>query len=199
MPEGATPEATNGATPAVDAQTTETVAPQGVTIPDPEGAESLGDPGKKALEAMKAQVRDAKSRANELENELKSLRNGTGQSSESVESRVKTAVAEATARAHFEAAVSNAGLELDESMMDFFKVEKFVSGGKADKAAINDFVGRFAPKAPEKKFAQGVGVGPQSNGKAGQLTRDDMNRMTPAQINQARKEGKFDALMRGQI
>jgi hypothetical protein len=197
MPEGAMPEAATDATLGAEVQTNNVTAPPGIDIPDPEGAESLGDPGKKALEAMKTQVREAKSRASELENELRGLRNGTGQSSESVEDRVKTAVAEATAKTYFENAVANSGLELDESMMDFFKVDKFVSEGKADKAAINDFVGRFAPK--QKKFAQGVGVGPQSNGKAGQLTRADMARMSTAEINKARAEGKFDALMRGEL
>jgi hypothetical protein len=197
--EGAMPETATDAMSAEDVQAQELLADAIASeddVQDPEGAESLGDPGKKALSAMKEQVRAEKARRKELENELRSLRNGAGQSSESVEDRVRAAVAEATARTYFETAVENAGLGLDESMMDFFKIDRFVKDGKADKAAINEFVGLFAPK--KKKFAQGVGVGPQA-ASSGQLSRADLQKMSPAEIMQARKDGKLDALMRGQI
>lgn len=197
---GATSATEGGATPAegVQAQTAPANAVTGEgEIKDPEGAESLGDPGKRALEAMKEQVRASKTRAKELETELERLRNGADQSSESVESKVQQAVAEATARTYFESAIERAGLELDETTMDFFRVEKFVNGTAVDKKAINDFVGLFSP--PKKKFAQGVGVGPQASGSAGQWTRQDLVGKTPAEVAQARKDGKLDALMKGRL
>jgi hypothetical protein len=56
---------------------------------------------------------------------------------------------------------------------------------------------------PARKFTKSaaeLGIGPQSSGgTAGQLTRADLKRMSPAQIQKARSEGKLDALMLGQL
>jgi len=50
-----------------------------------------------------------------------------------------------------------------------------------------------------EKSASDLGIGSQTTKNAGQLTRADLQRMTWAEIQQARKEGKLDALMRGEI
>jgi hypothetical protein len=47
--------------------------------------------------------------------------------------------------------------------------------------------------------ASDLGIGSQTNANAGQLTRADLQRMSPAEIQKARQEGRLDALMRGQI
>ena len=50
-----------------------------------------------------------------------------------------------------------------------------------------------------EKSAADLKIGAQSNRNAGQLTREDLKRMTPQQIMEARKEGRLDALMKGQL
>ncbi|TDB90916.1 hypothetical protein E1264_03565 [Actinomadura sp. KC216] len=50
-----------------------------------------------------------------------------------------------------------------------------------------------------EKTAADLNIGAQSNSNAGQLSYADLERMTPAQINKAREEGRLDALMRGQL
>lgn len=50
-----------------------------------------------------------------------------------------------------------------------------------------------------EKTASDLNIGAQSNKTAGQLTRDDLRRMTPAEIMKAKDEGRLDALMKGQL
>lgn len=108
----------------------------------------------------------------------------------------------ATQRAQdkLEAAAAKAGVDLT-PVMGALDVSKFVTEGDVNAQAIGDFVAQVAaqyatPKGP--KFAQGLGIGPQGSSTAGQLTRTDLHGMTPREIAQARKDGRLDALMRGE-
>ncbi|WP_433332540.1 hypothetical protein [Spirillospora sp. CA-294931] len=50
-----------------------------------------------------------------------------------------------------------------------------------------------------EKSASDLKIGAQSNSNAGQLTRADLQRMSPPEIMRAKDEGRLDALMRGQL
>ncbi|WP_431911735.1 hypothetical protein [Nonomuraea jabiensis] len=113
---------------------------------------------------------------------------------------VRTSTVTERAQLKLEAAAAKAGVDLA-PVSGLLDTSKFIANGDVNDAAINEFVAGFsgaAPKAP--KFAQGLGIGPQSDSRApGQLTREQMNRLSPREIAQARKDGRLDALMRGQI
>jgi hypothetical protein len=85
--------------------------------------------------------------------------------------------------------------------MPLLDTSKFLADGEVNESAINEFVAGFAGTAPKTpKFAQNIGIGPQSDSRApGQLTRADLKGLSPREIAQARKDGRLDALMRGQL
>ncbi|MFD8594559.1 hypothetical protein ACFV1L_06120 [Kitasatospora sp. NPDC059646] len=114
----------------------------------------------------------------------------------------RAALAEAGTRladAELRAQASAAGVTLPSA--EFLNMAAF-SGpdGAVNSDAIKAFVtGLPAAKSAEPEFAQGLGLGRQGGSGAGQLTRDDLSRMTPREINAARAAGLLDALMLGQI
>ncbi|GAA3537215.1 hypothetical protein GCM10022419_016330 [Nonomuraea rosea] len=102
-----------------------------------------------------------------------------------------------------EAAAAKAGVDLA-PLLSHIDISKFAAeDGGVNQTAIGDFVtqlsAQFAgPKEP--RFAQGLGIGPQSDQRApGQLTRADLKRMSAREIAQAKKDGRLDALTRGEI
>ena len=113
-------------------------------IPDPEGAEHLGDPGKKALAAMKAQLREEREARRALEARLAELEKP--EPTPSLKEQLRELLAEdpSLLRPHF---------------------------GDADQGAARQ------PSGPT------------------QLTAEDIKGMTPAQLNQARREGRLDNLL----
>lgn len=102
-----------------------------------------------------------------------------------------------------EAAAAKAGVDLS-PLLPRLDVGAFVENGDVNQAAIAEFINQvaeqFGGSRKEPRFAQNLGIGPQGNGSnPAQLTRADLSRMTPREIAQARKEGRLDALMRGQV
>jgi hypothetical protein len=91
-----------------------------------------------------------------------------------------------------------AGAEIPDAVSQYLDVARFTGpDGTPDTAAIATFVASLTPKGP--KFAQNVGIGPQGTGAGiSQLTREDLARMTPGQINMARDEGRLDSLLYGE-
>lgn len=190
------------------------------TVPTDDGGypEGLGDPGKKALDAMKAErneakriAAEAKRRAEELENELASLRNGGSSKEdtnvsdtesliaaaiENAKAEVKAEYAQREKELKFSAAAARAGVP--EELLPTLKVESFYGeDGSLNEELLSKFGG---PKRPQAQAsARELGIGAQSNSNSGQLTREDMKRMSPAEIVKARQDGRLDALMKGQL
>ncbi|MFE7313805.1 hypothetical protein ACFU7T_11960 [Streptomyces sp. NPDC057555] len=82
---------------------------------------------------------------------------------------------------------------------EFLNVNRFVgTDGETDTEAITAFIGTLPGRAAPV-YRQDLGLGRQPSGNAGQLTRSDLSRMTAKDINQARADGRLDALMRGEI
>ncbi|MFD8088964.1 hypothetical protein [Streptomyces malaysiensis] len=102
------------------------------------------------------------------------------------------------ADAELRAQAAKAGVELPSA--DFLNLSKFVG----DDGSVNaDLIGTFVSSLPkpvaEPEFSQGLGLGRQGGSGVQQLSRDDLSRMSPKEINAARKAGQLDALMRGDI
>ena len=103
------------------------------------------------------------------------------------------------AEAEIRAAAASAGKKIPDDFSEFINLSRFVGeNGFPDADAISTFVNSLPSSAPANPFAQNVGIGPQG-GAPRQLTRDDLRRMTPAQIVEARENGQLEALARGAI
>ncbi|RGD62467.1 hypothetical protein DR950_36140 [Kitasatospora xanthocidica] len=103
------------------------------------------------------------------------------------------------ATAELKAAAAAAGARLPDA--DFLNLSRFVGeDGTPNSEAISSFVDGL-PKARKKpEYRQDLGLGPQGGGAgAGQVTRDQLKRMTRQEISKARSEGRLDAIMRGQL
>jgi hypothetical protein len=113
---------------------------------------------------------------------------------------VRTSNLTERAQLKLETAAARAGVDLT-PVSALLDTSKFIANGDVNEAAINEFVTGYAsgqPKAP--KFAQNLGIGPQSSSRSpGQLTRDEFARLSPRERVQARKDGRADALMRGEL
>jgi uncharacterized protein YfcZ (UPF0381/DUF406 family) len=102
------------------------------------------------------------------------------------------------ATAELRAAAAAAGVEIPDSVSQYLDVTRFIGeDGNPNTEAISTFVASLQPKAP--KFPQGLGIGPQGSGSGvPQLTREDLSRMTTAEINKARDEGRLNLLLYGE-
>ncbi|MFC4116465.1 hypothetical protein [Nonomuraea zeae] len=101
------------------------------------------------------------------------------------------------ATAELRAAAAAAGVVIPDTVTQYLDVSRFIGDdGNPNADAISSFIASLPqPKAP--KFSQNVGIGPQSSG-VSQLTREDLGRMTPDQINKARDEGRLNSLLYGE-
>ncbi|MCY0945379.1 hypothetical protein [Streptomyces antarcticus] len=100
--------------------------------------------------------------------------------------------------AELRAASSAAGVTLPGAQ--FLNLDSFLGeDGNPDPARIEAFVSSLPKPSTAQSYAQDLGLGRQGSPAAGQLTREDLSRMSPREINEARKAGKCDALMRGEI
>ncbi|CCB74390.1 MULTISPECIES: hypothetical protein [Streptomycetaceae] len=107
---------------------------------------------------------------------------------------VGTRLAEAELRAH----AATAGVELPPA--EFLNLSRLVgSDGSVDSDALTKLIASLPKRSNKPVYRQDLGLGRQGDPTAGQLTREEVSRMTGPQIMAARKEGKLDALMTGQF
>ncbi|ARZ66904.1 hypothetical protein SMD11_1243 [Streptomyces albireticuli] len=100
--------------------------------------------------------------------------------------------------AELRAASSAAGVSLPGA--EYLNFGSFLDeDGNPDSAQIEAFVSSLPKPSSAPSYARNIGLGRQGSPAAGQLSREDLARMTPREINEARAAGKCDALMRGEI
>jgi hypothetical protein len=188
----------------VDAVDTETVDESAEVEAPIEGEEALGDPGKKALDTMKAERKAALDRAKAAEVErdaLKAKLEGREQEyAAEVEKRKTTH--EAILRAELKAAAkgkladpTDAGLFIN--LSDFEVSESGDVDADALNAAIDDLIARKPHLGAEKarRFDGDADAGNKGGRAPGQLSRDELSRMTPDQIVEAEASGRLEALL----
>lgn len=179
---------------------------------DPPGADALGDPGKKALDAMKADKKAAEARARDLEQKLAELTaKAEGKEAEYTAQqeaqRVKDeALSAANARilkSEVKAAAKGVLADPQDAYkfidLDSFEVD---SDGNVDEAAIAKALADLVAEKPYlaaqggKRF-QGTADGGARNDatQVGQLSRADMARMSPEAVAEAHAKGQFDELL----
>jgi hypothetical protein len=170
-----------------------------------EGAEALGDAGKKALDTMKAERNAERARARELQAErdalLAKLEGREAEFQAEVEKR-KTQN-EAILRAELKAAAKGkladpADASLFINLADFEVSDAGDVDADALNTAIDDLIARkphLAATAP-RRFEGDADAGQKGDRKGAQITsREELNRMTPEQIVEAEAAGRLDVLM----
>lgn len=197
-------------------ETEETTVETSATGTDAETAESseaLGDAGKKALDSMKSKWHAERDQRRELERQLEELRatqsKPEGDDTPDLEEIKRQATREALATANARvlrseikaAAVGKLADPADAlAFLDLDKFEVGEDGVDADEVAdaIESLIQSkpHLAAAPAKRF-QGTGDGGARKAAGpSQLTRDELSRMTPEQIVQAKQEGRMADLLK---
>ncbi|MFJ2162370.1 hypothetical protein [Streptomyces sp. NPDC087856] len=175
---------------------------------DPEGADQLGDPGKKALASMKERLREERKRRKAAESERDQLKTGSGDANDPERIRTeadKAATDRANARiVRSEIRAAAAGkLTNPRDALAFLDMTQFEvdEDGQVDENEIADAIEDLlkerpylgvAAKAAEPRF-QGSGDGGARKGRGGpkQYTEQEVQKMTPEQIDEAHRKGQL--------
>lgn len=156
----------------------------------PEGAESLGDAGKRALDAMKSKWRAERDARKALEARIAELEGKS--TAEPADMRVLRAEIKAAAVGKL-ADPADAYKFLDLESLDADDTDAIAQAVDALLEAKP-----YLAAKPGSRF-QGTGDGGAAGTKPvlPQLTREDLKNMTPAQINEAKRAGQLNNLLKG--
>lgn len=83
---------------------------------------------------------------------------------------------------------------ISEDVLNLVDPSKLIVNGEVQADLLKSLA---APKF--QKSASDLGLGARSSNGAGQISREDLARMSPAEINKAREEGKLNDLMSGRM
>lgn len=193
----------------VDAVDTETVVDEPTVEVDApvEGEEALGDPGKKALDAMKAERKAAADRARAAEARVAELEAKlSGREAEyAAEVEKRKTQNEAILRAELKAAAkgkladpTDAGLFIN--LSEFEVSENGDVDADALNAAIDDLISRkpHLGAVPGRRFDGDADTGPKGDGKPAQIrSREELSRLTDEQRIAAYESGALEGLLKG--
>ncbi|WJD99765.1 hypothetical protein [Streptomyces antimycoticus] len=169
---------------------------------EPDGADQLGDKGKRALAAMKGKWKSERDKRQALERQL-ATKGKDDDGEDATDKAVQAATAAANGRilrAEIKAAAKGR-LADPKDALTFLDLSKFEvdEDGSVDEDEIAEAIGDLLTKKPYlaaqggKRF-QGTGDGGAARkaGRPKQLTRADLQNMTPAQIVEAKAKGQLD-------
>ena len=183
-----------------------------VTDPDDDvqgdgDADQLGDAGKKALDAMKAKWRAAR-------DELRALKAQQDAGKPTDDGDLAAAIAKAKAEAKAETLRERVFDRIEAKAARLFadpedavallgrRADEFIDGDRIDGDEIVEALTDLLKKKPhlaaataQKRFAGSADGGARNGSKPDQLTRDDLKKMTPAQIVAAQEQGRLKDLM----
>ncbi|WP_046507110.1 hypothetical protein [Streptomyces odonnellii] len=174
---------------------------------DPDGADQLGEKGKRALASMKGKWKSERDKRRELEQQL-AAKDGA----DDAEAARRKAEADATAKANGRIlkaeirAAAKGRLADPKDALTFLDLEQFEVGedGEIDPEEIEEAITDLLKDKPylaaatAKRF-QGTGDGGAARkaSRPKQLTKQDLKSMTPEEIDKARIDGRLDDLMGG--
>ncbi|AZM54158.1 hypothetical protein DMA15_17585 [Streptomyces sp. WAC 01529] len=171
---------------------------------DPEGADKLGDPGKRALASMKGKWRSERDKRRALEQQLADK--GSTGDNDAIQKATAAATAAANARilrAEVRAAAKGR-LNDPKDALTFLDLSAFEvdEDGQIDEDEIVDAIEDLIKNKPylaaatAKRF-QGTGDGGAARkaSRPKQLTQSDLKKMTPQQIVKAQDDGRLDDLL----
>jgi len=176
-----------------------------------DGADQLGDAGKKALDAMKAKRNEYRDKLRAREAELEELRKGATKDGEPTADQIRAeARQEATSKANDRIiraeirALATGKLADPKDALIYLKDKKFEvdEDGEVDSDEIVEAIDELLKNKPylaaatAKRF-QGTGDGgaARKSGKPKQLAESDLKTMTADQIVKAQAEGRLSDLL----
>lgn len=187
-------------------QNADDIDDDGDDVEDPEGAEDLGDPGKKALDRMKAEVKDGRRQRRELQRQIEELRRekeaaGKTPDEQALDQARAEARAEATEKANArivrsEIRAAAAGKFRDPSdALAFLDLTEFEvsEDGDVDADELSEALDDLLQRKPHLAAQSGTTSFDSARGKPApkkKLTKEDLSSMTPAQIAKAYDEGR---------
>jgi hypothetical protein len=188
----------------VDAVDTDTTTEVEAEAPI-EGAEALGDAGKRALDTMKAERNAERARAREAEARIAELTAKLeGREAEfTAEVEKRKTQNDAILRAELKAAAKGKLADPADAAL-FLDTKQFEVDGNGDvdadalNTAIDDLIARkpHLAAAPQRRFDGDADAGPKRDNKASQITsREELSRMTPEQRVEAEAAGRLDTLL----
>ncbi|WP_259453999.1 hypothetical protein [Streptomyces ginkgonis] len=103
------------------------------------------------------------------------------------------------AQAELRAQAATAGVDLPKA--DYLNLDAFIGDdGAPDADAIGSFISSLPQLSSDRAFAQNIGLGRQGGtSNPHQLTREEYRGLSREGRAQARKAGRIDALMRGEL
>jgi hypothetical protein len=167
---------------------------------DPEGSDKLGDPGKKALESMKAKWKAERKARQDLQAKL----DKADPDKDSERERAVTEKAnQRILRSEVKAAAAGK-LADPKDALRFLDLTKFEvdEDGDVDEDEIADAIADLLTKKPylaaqgERRFKGSADGGVRKESRPKQVTRTELGRMTPAQILKAQDEGRLADLLK---
>jgi hypothetical protein len=193
-------------------ETTDTTDPVEAETPDViEGQESLGDPGKRALDAMKAQRKAAQDEARAYKAELDALKaQAEGREAEhaaeierqKIKDEALSAANTRILKSELKAAATGKLADPTDAALFIDLSQIAVSeDGDVDSEALDAAISELLTRKPHLAAKQGRFTGPADQGgvrqdaKPRQLSEADIAGWSPAQINQARREGLLNDYM----
>lgn len=201
--------ATTPDAPAVDADApTSTVDTTATPDADPAGADALGDAGKKALDAMKADRNTARRDLKAAQDEVARLtaaaegREAEWKAEQDARAAADKRYAERVLRAELKAAAAGK-LADPEDAFRFLDLDDFTPNDSGEYEA-SDFASAIESLVTSKPYLAAQGdrfTGTPDAGarnaaeQSGQITKDQLASMTPEQINAARRVGRLNAVM----
>lgn len=174
---------------------------------DPEGAEDLGDKGKRALASMKGKWRSERDKRRELENALAQKDAGDEEAAARQEveqaalSKANTRIVRAEVKAAAKGVLADPADAYKFLDLGQFEVDE---NGDLDSDEVADAIDElikskpYLAAAPAKRF-QGTGDGGAARkaGRPKQLSRQDLKSMSPDAIEKARLDGRLEDVMGG--
>ncbi|MFF5958463.1 hypothetical protein [Streptomyces luteogriseus] len=171
---------------------------------DPEGADQLGDKGKRALAAMKGKWKSERDKRRELEQRMSEKEKGDGDDAVAQATAAATAAAnKRILKAEIRAAAAKK-LADPRDALRFLDLEQFEvdEDGEVDAEEIADAIEELIKDKPYLAAAtgrrfQGSGDGgaQRKAGRPKQLTQSDLKKMTPDQIVKAQNDGRLEDLL----
>lgn len=187
---------------------------------DDDGADSLADAGKQALDRMKSQRNAARDQLREFKAlgltpaQIKALaekKPAEGDDKIDPDAIREQARAEARAEAakervvdKIEAKASRKFADAEDAVAILLRThdpDDFLDDGKVDVEAIQEALDELLEKKPHlavqdgKRFKGDPDGGTRKAARPGQLTRDDLKRMSPQEITKAKAEGRLADLL----
>lgn len=181
-------------------------APEPGSEDTPDGADALGDPGKRALDAMKSQrneyrdkLRAAEARLAELEKSAPSDVPDPAKLREEILAEVNRSANERVKRAELRAAAKGVFADPEDALLfvDLGAIE-VDEDGNVDASALKSALDSVLERKPHLAAQRGAVHFDTSRGKdsaPAQLTREQVRELTPEAFAAAKAEGRLDALL----